>query len=126
MNGGWGKDTLEGGKGDDSLNGGHGSDIYIYHAGDGQDTISDSGGFADILALHDLKLSDLLLDTSGDDWILSVIGSDDQITIKDADSWWGGRIETIQVGEESYSYNEFKNALSQDDVSLLQSQAYIL
>ncbi len=77
------------------------------------------------MALHDLKLSDLLLDTDGDDWILSVTGSDDQITIKDAES--DGRIETIQVGEESYSYDEFSNALSPDDeVSSLQSQAYIL
>jgi Ca2+-binding RTX toxin-like protein len=42
--GGKGSDILEGGQDDDTLLGGAGFDTYIYHTGDGQDTIIDSDG----------------------------------------------------------------------------------
>ena len=38
-----GYDTLEGGTGADSLAGGNGMDVYVWRAGDGNDTISDAG-----------------------------------------------------------------------------------
>ncbi len=39
-------DTLEGGLGDDVLSGGESSDLYIYNAGDGDDTIREAGRFS--------------------------------------------------------------------------------
>ncbi len=42
--GGGGDDTLTGGKGNDYLEGGHGNDTYKYNAGDGLDTLLDTGG----------------------------------------------------------------------------------
>lgn len=39
-------DTLEGGLGDDALSGGESSDLYIYNAGDGDDTIREAGRFS--------------------------------------------------------------------------------
>ena len=40
-----GNDTLVGGLGNDTLEGGSGNDTYIYTAGDGSDTVMDSGGY---------------------------------------------------------------------------------
>ncbi|MDE5965209.1 MAG: hypothetical protein K2G89_00025, partial [Lachnospiraceae bacterium] len=45
--GGDGDDTLDGGTGKDNLYGGAGNDMYFFHAGDGQDTITDEAGDAD-------------------------------------------------------------------------------
>ena len=42
--GGEGDDTLNGGAGDDMLDGGNGADTYVYNRGDGNDTITDTGG----------------------------------------------------------------------------------
>ncbi|PID64550.1 MAG: hypothetical protein CR963_00380, partial [Gammaproteobacteria bacterium] len=53
----------------------------------------------------------------GEDWVISVKGSADQITIKDADSWWGGRIETIEVENQTMSYREFEKTLTTDSTS---------
>lgn len=47
--GGTGDDTLTGNGGNDYLEGGQGNDTYIYHAGDGFDTIQDSNGADKIL-----------------------------------------------------------------------------
>jgi serralysin len=41
--GGNGDDSLDGGAGDDSLTGGKGSDLFVFHAGFGDDTITDLG-----------------------------------------------------------------------------------
>ena len=46
--GGSGNDRLEGGKDNDTLEGGVGFDTYVYNAGDGRDTISDSDGSGQI------------------------------------------------------------------------------
>ena len=43
LTGGAGADTLSGGPGNDILDGGNGSDFYVFNAGDGADTIQDSG-----------------------------------------------------------------------------------
>jgi len=49
LEGGLDDDRLDGGKGNDTLFGGLGGDTYIYHAGDGFDTILDTGGAGKIL-----------------------------------------------------------------------------
>ncbi|WP_173065289.1 calcium-binding protein [Sulfurimicrobium lacus] len=47
--GGAGNDTLTGHKGNDTLQGGAGSDVYLFAAGDGNDTIIETSGNADVL-----------------------------------------------------------------------------
>ncbi|AFM26137.1 calcium-binding protein [Desulfomonile tiedjei] len=47
LNGGLGDDTLTGGVNNDELIGGAGSDMYVFHVGDGVDTIIDTGFPAD-------------------------------------------------------------------------------
>ena len=64
INAGSGNDTLIGGKGNDYLNGGTDNDTYIYHPGDGLDTITDNAGenkiiFGEGIDLHDLKFTQI-------------------------------------------------------------------
>ena len=61
--GGAGDDTLAGHKGTDILQGGAGNDVYLFATGDGGDTITETGGSADVLRFaagiqpQDIKLS---------------------------------------------------------------------
>ncbi|WP_324779516.1 calcium-binding protein [Thiobacillus sedimenti] len=49
LNGGSGDDILTGHLGNDTLQGGYGNDVYLVSRGDGQETIFEEGGNADIL-----------------------------------------------------------------------------
>lgn len=54
LNGGAGSDTLTGDAGKDRLIGGADADIFVFHAGDGRDTITDfAAGSGDVLQLDD-------------------------------------------------------------------------
>jgi Ca2+-binding RTX toxin-like protein len=86
LTGGAGDDLLIGGVSDDLLSGGAGSDTYRFSLGDGQDVIDnqDSGSGDDVLefgtgAGHE----ELWLQHTGDDLVVSVMGSDDKVTFKD-------------------------------------------
>ncbi len=69
LNGGNGADELTGGLGNDTLTGGNGQDLFIFAAGDGNDTITDFGGVDRIGLLSGLTFSDLSF--SGSDIIVS-------------------------------------------------------
>jgi len=115
--GGDGADTLQGGAGDDVLDGGAGNDIlaggiydtwngrftgygndtYLFGRGDGQDTIYDSdttAGNVDRLVFKSgVQPTDIQLVRSGDNLVLKIIGTTDQVTINgyftsDATSGW--------------------------------------
>ncbi|CAG0973053.1 hypothetical protein RHDC4_01400, partial [Rhodocyclaceae bacterium] len=80
-----GNDVLMGGAGNDLLDGGAGNDIYIFNRGDGQDTIlnqDSTAGKCDVLRFGtDIAPNDLVLARNVDDLILTVLGSNDRITI---------------------------------------------
>ncbi|WP_270504047.1 calcium-binding protein [Kluyvera ascorbata] len=81
-----GDDVLAGGAGNDELSGGNGSDIYLFNAGDGQDTIVDyQGGLVgtDTLKLGDGLLADnTLLQRSGYDLTIAFYNCSDSVMIK--------------------------------------------
>lgn len=56
LNGGQGNDSLDGGGGNDTLNGGEGDDTYWFGIGDGQDTINESGYYANGAGTDTLRL----------------------------------------------------------------------
>jgi Ca2+-binding RTX toxin-like protein len=81
--GGGGNDTLDGGAGDDYLEGGVGNDVYLFGRGAGQDYIWDED---DIDTLRfDSSVSPSDIGVTGDEFNLyvSVIGSEDRVTIFD-------------------------------------------
>ena len=78
--GGIGHDTLHGGVGNDILNGGLGNDIYIFNKGDGKDMIQDNLG-NDTLKIG-ANLGELWFAKEGKNIHISMIGTDDTITIE--------------------------------------------
>ncbi|MBC6980597.1 S-layer family protein [Caulobacter sp. 17J80-11] len=81
--GGLGVDTLIGGAGADTLQGDGGSDVYVYASGDGADTINEIGsvGDVDVLRLTDLNPGDISLSASGNNLLVTVKATGQQITI---------------------------------------------
>ena len=63
--------VITGGLGDDKLTGGSGSDTFIYHVGDGNDTVAGGAGssWTDTIELHDGAST---LGTYGVDWTVSI------------------------------------------------------
>ena len=125
LGGGEGNDTLIGGTGDDIIEGGavndlliggndsggswnglnyytgHGNDTYRFSRGDGVDTIWDSdatAGNADVLSLGaNVAVDQLWLARTGNDLRVSIIGTTDNVTVK---NWYAGgqyRIEQLQL-----------------------------
>ncbi|THF65559.1 hypothetical protein E6C76_08240 [Pseudothauera nasutitermitis] len=97
-----GNDTLDGGAGNDYLVGGTGSDTYLFGRGYGQDTVYDydtTSGNADRLFFGDDIASDQLwFSRNGNHLQVSVIGTDDQVTIN---NWYSGsayRVEQFHAG----------------------------
>lgn len=88
--GGAGDDTLDGGSGDDDLYGaagpedGGGSDTFIFRRGSGQDTIYESVRDADQDKIQLIGLSerDLAFSVTGNDLVISIIGTSDRLTVR--------------------------------------------
>ena len=85
--GGRDDDTIIGGEGDDILDGQQGDDEFIFHLGDGEDTIFDFEE-GDQLTFEDAD--NVTFEVDGDDVVINVIGQKDgeqsgsKVTLKDA------------------------------------------
>ncbi|WP_316185679.1 calcium-binding protein, partial [Bradyrhizobium sp. SZCCHNRI1003] len=94
-----GSDILAGGLGDDSLDGGSGSDAYVYNAGDGNDTITDStpfDGSTDKLVLGTgLTPANLVINRNGSDVTLSFSDQPGSIRLVAEDGGAGTGIEQV-------------------------------
>jgi Ca2+-binding RTX toxin-like protein len=90
-----GNDVIVGGDGNDTLAGGLGSDTYMFSRSHDSDVIVDEGGVNDVLVLSDVAHDDVWLMRSGDDLLLSVIGTNDQVSISDWYSEADAKVETI-------------------------------
>lgn len=80
-----GDDAIYGGQGNDSLYGSVGNDVYHFQRGDGQDLISDydtTAGAKDSLVFDGaVDSSQVWLTRSGNDLVVSIIGTTDKVTI---------------------------------------------
>ncbi|ROP59466.1 Ca2+-binding RTX toxin-like protein [Enterobacter sp. BIGb0383] len=108
LTGGWGKDMLAGGTGNDILNGGYGSDIYLFNAGDGQDTLTDNRLYTeevDILRFGEgilpeqVHLSRTFSAGQKNHLILSIADGTDRITINNFFDNVGYEIERIEFAD---------------------------
>jgi len=79
-------DTLVGGTGNDSLVGNGGSNTYIFNRGDGNDTVNAGNGDKAQYAT-DIGSSQLWFQQSGNDLIVSIIGTSDS---EDFSNWYSG------------------------------------
>ncbi len=82
LNGGGGNDWLVGGADNDDLNGGTGDDVYYFDAGFGQDRIDNAaGGFDGIVFGGSITVDALQFRRDGDDLVIRVVCTTDQVTI---------------------------------------------
>ncbi len=110
--GGEGDDTLmvnynardnvfEGGKGNDILHGSYNSDTYVFNLGDGQDTIVETGANSDAVDTlrfgADLSPENLWFQRNGQDLEISILGSEDRMTVSNWYAGSGNRVEVFQT-----------------------------
>lgn len=97
-----GNDDLSGGTGNDTLTGGAGNDVYRFARGDGADTIVESGLLVDsdqLVFASDVKSDDLWFRQDGNNLVISVLGTDDSVTVQNWFSGAGNVIEEIRAGD---------------------------
>ncbi len=88
-----------GGKGNDVLNGTVYRDTYFFELGDGHDVINEVGG-EDVLRFGaDINSTDLWLQRTGNNLELSVLGSDDKVTISNWYASASNHVETIKTAD---------------------------
>ena len=108
MTGNRGDNVLMGGTGNDTLSGQTGNDSYVFNKGDGKDTIIDvdtTVGNTDVLKLQNINQTNLWFQQLGNDLQMSVMGTTDQLTIKDWYSGASNQLERIQTAEGYTMYN---------------------
>gem|GEM_PF-2404064 len=84
--------VLDGGTGDDALNGSAYSDTYLFNRGDGRDVITENwswGGSDTLVFGPDIAPADLVVLRTGNDLVLALSDSTDQVTVKNwfANGW---------------------------------------
>lgn len=105
-----GDDRLDGGVGNDTLAGGFGNDTYLFGRGGGHDTIYEkfgSGYYGDdssndaIEFGADVLPGDIIVRRLGNDMLLTINGTDDQLTVKDSfnDYSDNNRIEQVRFAD---------------------------
>ena len=117
-----GNDTLDGGSGNDYLSGGNGADVYLFGKGAGQDTVynydSDGVGVsADTIQLNSgITPTDVTLTRFGDDLILRINGTDDNLRVQSYFSTDGASsyvVENIKFADgTTWNYVTVKSKLS--------------
>ncbi|WP_343722942.1 calcium-binding protein [Herbaspirillum seropedicae] len=107
-----GNNVLSGGKGNDLLIGGAGNDTYSFAKGEGQDELYDHDATKDnldTLTFADAKQTNLWFSKAGNDLKISVLGSKDQVTVKDwyvgGDSGTDNHIERIKTADGKTLYD---------------------
>ncbi|WP_165456654.1 calcium-binding protein [Aquabacterium lacunae] len=92
-----GNDTLIGNQGNDTLMGGTGADTYRFKRGDGQDTLIENDFNTlskDVLAFGDVAANQLWFTRSGQSLVVSVIGTQDRVTVQD---WFKGSAYRVEA-----------------------------
>ncbi len=88
-----GNNTFIGGQGNDFLYGDLGNDTYLFNLGDGQDTIYDAdttqGNVDTIRFGAGIYASDIVFSRNGEDLVLGICGTNDQISV----GGWGNGVE---------------------------------
>ncbi|WP_227657515.1 hypothetical protein [Candidatus Magnetaquicoccus inordinatus] len=117
LTGNRGKNTLSGGLGNDTLIGQAGDDTYLFARGDGQEALIDNDdtvGNMDILQLVGINQTNLWFSHVGNDLKISIMGSTEQILIKD---WYlggtSGKDNHVEVIKTAEGYTLFDTDVEQ-------------
>jgi serralysin len=105
LSGAGGNDILEGGAGNDRLAGGEGADVYRYNLGGGQDTVdnADTGLAPDKLLFGaGVDENDLWFTRSGDNLVLTVLGTSNKVTLSGWYSSTNNQLDRIELSDGTY------------------------
>lgn len=93
-----GDDLLSGGAGNDFLEGGVGNDTYMFGMGDGEDVAIDGNGTEQVVLTNGLTKADVAFQRQDDDLVISIKGTQDQLTVRD---WFttGGSTWSVGLGD---------------------------
>ncbi|WP_241151891.1 calcium-binding protein [Pseudomonas viridiflava] len=116
LNGGTGDDILDGGSGNDQLDGGEGNDTYLFGKGAGQDSIyyayESRADKLDTIKLTDLNVADISVLREGNDLLIRVLGSTDNLRVVShftSDATYGYQIDRIEFGDGTvWDQNQIK------------------
>ncbi|MBN8474837.1 calcium-binding protein [Sulfuritalea sp.] len=117
LHGGAGNDSLDGGADNDALDGGAGNDTNLFGRGDGQDTIASYDGNPtkqDAIQFKEgVVPADVLVSRYGDNLILKIAGTADQLTVQNYFSYEGSfnpyGVEAIRFADNtSWNYAAIK------------------
>ena len=122
-------ETLIGGLGNDDISGGAGSDVYIFNAGDGNDTVDDNGvtGEADTLQFNDFVLAEASFVQRGPDSFSIEFENGDSVFVENGLTTGGDRIENYTFTDQAITVEDVQarlDALSgtnDDDIIVGQS-----
>ncbi|GJL74314.1 calcium-binding protein [Nitrosomonas sp.] len=115
LHGSSGDDILSGGTGSDTLSGDAGNDTYLFAIGDGTDSISNydtNASSIDILQFANISYENLWFSRSSNDLKISLVGTNDQITIS---NWYinnSYQLDQIYAGSSLLSNNEVDQLVS--------------
>ena len=102
---GQGNDSLDGGAGNDYLVGGGGDDTYIFGQGYGRDTINNHSGTSDsfdVLEINESDVTKLWFSQSSDDLVITLLGSDDQMTVENWFSDDSSRLALVAINRTQF------------------------
>ncbi len=114
-----GADTLDGGAGDDVLRGGDGSDLYIYEAGNGHDTIRETGRLdTDIVQIgYDIGDASFAQGAGSDDLLIDFGGGDALTLINTINGSVVDGIETLRFADGDLSMADVRNILTEQQAT---------
>ncbi len=118
LTGNAGNDTLDGGLGTDTINGGTGNDIYLFNRTYGLDTLIDNDstvGNTDIAQIGDTRLN-MVFNQSGNNLLIKLHGTTDQLTIQ---NWYSGSANQV----EQIKSNDNSTLLNTQVANLIQAMA---
>ena len=96
-----GDDLLIGETGNDALRGGNGNDTYVFHLGDGQDTIVENSGTDTIRFGEGIREEDILVARENNHLSLTNIKSGDRIVVEEFFYNAGRQIEKVEFADGS-------------------------
>jgi hypothetical protein len=114
---------LTGGKGNDTLLGGAGNDTYVWQKGDGNDLIIDQDdgvttNSQDVLDLANVSAQDVRFTHSGNDLLVTVLSTNETITIQDQYSNPDDVVELVRFADGSQRALPTENFLPVGAVTL--------
>ena len=101
-----GDDIIRGDEGNDTIYSMVGNDTFIFNLGDGQDTVYEYQGVDTFYFGNGIAWEDLTFTQNGDDMVISINNTTDQITVKD----WFAQSENGQYGFNNHKIEIFQFA----------------